>query len=86
MHMALLLFFETGCLGVFVAMDLMVFFLFYELSLVPMYFIINQWGGPNRKYASTKFFIYSHRWLARDAAGDPADRLVDVGGSRRTDL
>ncbi len=59
MHMALLLFFETGLLGVFVALDLMVFFLFYELSLVPMYFIIDQWGGPNRKYASTKFFLYS---------------------------
>ena len=59
MHMALLLFFETGLIGVFVAMDLMVFFIFYELSLVPMYFIINQWGGPNRKYASTKFMIYS---------------------------
>lgn len=58
-HMALLLFFEVGLLGVFVAMDLMIFFLFYELSIVPIYFIINQWGGPNRKYASTKFFIYS---------------------------
>ncbi len=58
-HMALLLFFEAGCLGVFVALDLMIFFLFYELTLVPMYFLINQWGGPNRKYASTKFFIYS---------------------------
>ena len=59
MHRALLLFFEVGLMGVFVAMDLMVFFLFYELSLVPMYFIINQWGGPNRHYASTKFMIYS---------------------------
>jgi NADH-quinone oxidoreductase subunit M len=59
MHMALLLFFETGMLGVFVAMDLMVFFIFYEMSLVPMYFIIDQWGGPNRKYAATKFMIYS---------------------------
>jgi NADH-quinone oxidoreductase subunit M len=59
MHMALLLFFETGLLGVFVAMDLMVFFIFYEMSLVPMYFIIDQWGGPNRKYAATKFMIYS---------------------------
>ncbi|HEX2905572.1 MAG TPA: NADH-quinone oxidoreductase subunit M, partial [Phototrophicaceae bacterium] len=59
MHMALLLLFETGLLGVFVAQDMLIFFLFYELSLVPMYFIINQWGGPNRKYASTKFFIYS---------------------------
>lgn len=58
-HMALLLFFATGLMGTFVALDLMVFFLFYELSLVPMYFIINQWGGPNRKYASNKFFIYS---------------------------
>ena len=59
MHLALLLFFETGCMGVFAAMDLMIFFLFYELSLVPMYFLINQWGGPNRKYASTKFMLYS---------------------------
>jgi NADH-quinone oxidoreductase subunit M len=59
MHMALLLFFETGLLGVFVALDMMIFFLFYELSLVPMFFIIDQWGGPNRKYAATKFFIYS---------------------------
>ncbi|MBI1282047.1 MAG: NADH-quinone oxidoreductase subunit M [Anaerolineaceae bacterium] len=58
-HMALILFFEVGLLGVFVAMDMMIFFLFYELSIVPIYFIINQWGGPNRKYASTKFFIYS---------------------------
>ena len=58
-HMALIMFFEVGLLGVFMAMDLMIFFLFYELSIVPIYFIINQWGGPNRKYASTKFFIYS---------------------------
>jgi NADH-quinone oxidoreductase subunit M len=59
MHLALILFFETGLLGVFVALDLMIFFLFWELSLVPMYFLINQWGGPNRQYASTKFMIYS---------------------------
>lgn len=59
MHLALLLFFETGLMGVFVAQDLMIFFLFYELSLVPIYFLIDQWGGANRKYASTKFMIYS---------------------------
>lgn len=59
MHLALILFFETGLLGVFVALDLMIFFVFWELSLVPMYFLINQWGGPNRQYASTKFMIYS---------------------------
>ena len=58
-HLALILFFVTGCIGTFVALDLMIFFIFYELSLVPMYFLINQWGGPNRRYASTKFFIYS---------------------------
>ena len=67
MHLALLLFFATGSMGVFVAMDLMVFFLFYELTLVPMYFLINQWGSmpkagvkfSGRFYASTKFMIYS---------------------------
>ncbi len=59
MHLALILFFETGLIGVFVAMDLMIFFLFYELSLVPIYFLIDQWGGKNRKYAATKFMIYS---------------------------
>ncbi len=58
-HMALLLFFQGPLFGVFIAQDLLIFFLFYELSLVPMYFLINQWGGPNRRYASTKFFIYS---------------------------
>ena len=58
-HMALLLIFEGPLFGVFVAQDLLIFFLFYEMSLVPMYFLIDQWGGPNRKYASTKFFIYS---------------------------
>ncbi|MCL4249997.1 MAG: NuoM family protein [Anaerolineae bacterium] len=58
-HLALILFFVTGSMGTFVAMDLMIFFIFYELTLVPMYFLINQWGGPNRRYAATKFFIYS---------------------------
>jgi NADH-quinone oxidoreductase subunit M len=59
MHLALILFFETGLMGVFVALDLMIFFLFYELSLVPIFFLIDQWGGANRKYAATKFMIYS---------------------------
>ncbi len=60
MHMALILLFAAGSYGVFSAMDLMIFFLFYELTLVPMYFLINQWGSPaGREYASKKFFIYS---------------------------
>lgn len=58
-HLALILFFQTGLMGVFVAQDLLIFFLFYELSLVPIYFLIREWGGKNRLYASTKFFIYS---------------------------
>jgi NADH-quinone oxidoreductase subunit M len=58
-HLALILLFETGLMGVFVARDLMIFFLFYELSLVPIYFLIREWGSANRQYASTKFFIYS---------------------------
>ena len=58
-HLALILFFQTGLMGVFAALDLMIFFLFYELSLVPIYFLIDQWGGKNRKYAATKFMIYS---------------------------
>ncbi len=58
-HLAMILFFETGLMGVFVAQDMMIFFLFYELSLVPIYFLIKEWGGKNREYASTKFFIYS---------------------------
>lgn len=58
-HLALILFFEMGLMGVFVAQDMMIFFVFYELSLVPIYFLIKEWGGKNRQYASTKFFLYS---------------------------
>lgn len=55
--MALFLFLETGALGVFIALDLLVFFLFWEIGLVPMYFLINQWGGKNRNYAALKFIL-----------------------------
>ena len=58
-YMMLFLFLETGMLGVFLAMDLMIFFLFWEIGLVPMYFLINQWGSKNRNYASLKFMIYT---------------------------
>lgn len=57
-HMALLLMLETTMLGVFVSLDLLMFFLFYELSIVPMFFLINLWGGPNRQKAAFKFFLY----------------------------
>jgi NADH-quinone oxidoreductase subunit M len=59
MYLFLMLLMETSMLGVFVALDLVLFFVFWELSLIPMYFIIAQWGGPRRRYASIKFFIYT---------------------------
>ncbi len=58
-YMMLFLFLETGMLGVFMALDLLIFFVFWEVGLVPMYFLINQWGSANRDYASLKFMIYT---------------------------
>lgn len=56
-YMALFLFLETGVLGVFISLDLLVFFLFWEIGLIPMYFLINQWGGAKRNYAALKFIL-----------------------------
>src|SRR5262249_28338556 len=50
---------ETGMLGTFFALDLFVFYIFWEIMLVPMYFIIGIWGGDRRLYASIKFVIYT---------------------------
>jgi NADH-quinone oxidoreductase subunit M len=58
-YMALFLLLETGMLGVFLSLDLLLFFVFWEVGLVPMYFLINQWGSANRNYASFKFLIYT---------------------------
>jgi NADH-quinone oxidoreductase subunit M len=58
-YMMLFLFLETGMLGVFLSLDLLFFFIFWEVGLVPMYFLINQWGSANRNYASFKFMIYT---------------------------
>ncbi len=57
--MALMLILETGMIGTFVAQDLILFFVFFEVVLLPMYFLIGVWGGPNRKYAAIKFFLYT---------------------------
>ena len=59
MYMALFLLLEVGMLGVFMALDLIIFFVFWEVGLVPMYFLINQWGSANRRYASIKFILYT---------------------------
>ncbi len=50
---------QTGMLGAFVAMDLFLFYVFWELMLIPMYFLIGAWGGPRRVYAAIKFFLFT---------------------------
>lgn len=50
---------ETGMLGVFVSLDLFLFYVFWELTLVPMYFLIGIWGGPKKEYAAIKFFLFT---------------------------
>jgi NADH-quinone oxidoreductase subunit M len=58
-YLILFMLLETGMLGVFVALDLLIFFVFWEIGLIPMYFLINQWGGENRNYASLKFILFT---------------------------
>lgn len=55
----LFLLLETGMLGVFVALDLFLFYVFWEVMLLPMYFLIGVWGGPRKEYAAIKFFLYT---------------------------
>ncbi len=59
MYMVAMLILETGMLGVFVALDLLLFFAFFEITLVPMYLLIGIWGSGNRVYAAVKFFLYT---------------------------
>jgi NADH-quinone oxidoreductase subunit M len=56
---AMMLLLQTGVLGVFLSLDLFLFFMFWEIMLVPMYFIIGIWGGERRVYAAIKFFLYT---------------------------
>ena len=58
-YFAILLLLETGVLGVFSALDLALFFLFWEVELIPMYLLIGIWGGPRREYAAIKFVVYT---------------------------
>jgi NADH-quinone oxidoreductase subunit M len=57
--MVFFLLLEVGMVGVFVALDLFLFYIFWEFTLVPMYFLIGVWGGPRRMYAAIKFFLYT---------------------------
>jgi NADH-quinone oxidoreductase subunit M len=68
-YAASMLFLEAGIIGVFLALDLLVFFAFWEVMLVPMYFIIGIWGGERRIHAAVKFFIYTALGSALMLAG-----------------
>jgi len=58
-YLFLFLLLETGMNGVFVALDFFLFYIFWEITLVPMYFLIAIWGGPRKEYAAIKFFLYT---------------------------
>jgi NADH-quinone oxidoreductase subunit M len=58
-YFALFLMLETGMMGVFAALDFFLFYIFWEVMLLPMYFLIGIWGGPRREYAAIKFFLYT---------------------------
>jgi len=58
-YFALYLLLVTGMMGVFVSLDFFLFFIFWEVMLLPMYFLIGIWGGPRREYAAIKFFLYT---------------------------
>lgn len=78
---------ETGMMGVFVSLDFFLFYVFWEITLVPMYFLIGIWGGPKKEYAAVKFFLYT---LAGSvfmllgilalyfASGEPGARTFDM--------
>ena len=74
-YMAAFLLLETLVLGIFCALDLVLFYIFFEGSLIPMFLIIGVWGGANRIYAAFKFFLYT--FIGSDAGGH--DRHVHSG-------
>ena len=89
--MVWLLAMQTGMLGVFLSLDLILFYVFWETSLVPLYFILGIWGGERRLYATIKFFLYTLAgslvmlvaviWLIWTAGTTDVVRLLDVGAS-----
>lgn len=58
-YFALFLLLDTGMMGVFLSLDFFLFYIFWEVMLLPMYFLIGMWGGPQREYAAIKFFLYT---------------------------
>ncbi|MCB8932002.1 MAG: NADH-quinone oxidoreductase subunit M [Fimbriimonadaceae bacterium] len=94
-YMIFLLILETAMLGVFVSLDMIVFYTFFEASLIPMYFLIAIWGGVRRSYASIKFFIYTfagsifmligmitlYRLYGQAVDGPGSFSLIDIQGA-----
>ncbi len=89
--MITILFLETGMVGVFAALDLFLFYVFWEATLIPMYFLIGVWGGPQRIYAAIKFILYTMAgsllmlvailalyFLHRQATGEATFSLVQL--------
>ena len=58
-YFALYLLLDAGVVGVFLSLDFFLFYIFWEVMLLPMYFLIGMWGGPQREYAAIKFFLYT---------------------------
>jgi NADH-quinone oxidoreductase subunit M len=87
--MVFFLLLEVGMLGVFLSLDLFLFYIFWEFTLVPMYFLIGVWGGPNRVYAAIKFFLYTMAgsilmllailWLGISQGTFSVPELVEIG-------
>ncbi len=88
--MAFFLLLELGMVGVFLAQDLFLFYVFWEFTLVPMYFLIGIWGGPRRMYAAIKFFLYTMAgsilmllailWLGLNQGTFSIPELIQTGG------
>ena len=85
-YAAAMLFLEAGILGVFLCLDLLVFFIFWEAMLVPMYFIIGIWGGERRVHAAIKFFLYTALGSALMLAGILFLGLHGAGGEATFDF
>ncbi len=80
-YYALLLLLEVGIVGVFVSLDYFLFYVFWEIMLLPMYFLIGIWGGPRREYAAIKFFLYTLAGSVLMLVAIVALR-IDMGGIR----
>lgn len=80
-YFTMILLLEVGMNGVFCALDFVLFYVFWEIVLVPMYFLIAEWGGPRRQYASIKFFLYTLFGSVFMLVGILALYLHELGGT-----